>query len=79
MLHSHSWYTWTKYNANFNICVVGVQVEKMAPLSEGLLLERSTREETGSGLPTMFSLLSSTGDLSPIVTRQSFTHGNTFI
>ncbi|CAI8050482.1 Anaphase-promoting complex subunit 1 [Geodia barretti] len=49
-------------------------VEKMAPLSEGLLLERSTREETGSGLPTMFSLLSSTGDLSPIVTRQSFTH-----
>ena len=77
MLHYHSWYTLS--TLAFSTSCGWVQVEKMAPLSEGLLLERSTREETGSGLPTMFSLLSSTGDLSPIVTRQSFTHGNTFI
>ena len=47
----------------------------MVPLSEGLLLERSTKDEVGNGLPIMFSLLSPTSDLCPIVTRHSFTHG----
>ena len=47
----------------------------MSPLSSGLLIERRTEGETGAGLPTLFSLLSPTSDLCPVVTRHFFTHG----
>ena len=51
----------------------------MAPLSEGLLVERFTEGEITAGLPTFFSLLSPTTDLCPVVTKQSFTHSKAIL